>query len=55
MIGQVRDLDVFDQQDLRAYVTTGHHAVRKAVEELLARRKIEIEIDWKSRGTLGVV
>lgn len=54
MIGQVKNLDVFDQQDLRAWVTVGHHSVKKAVEELIEKRKIEVQIDWKSRGMLGV-
>lgn len=48
------NLDVFDQQDLRAYVTVGHRAVRKAVEELLEKRKLTFAIDWKSRGMLAV-
>jgi len=52
--GQLKALDVFDQQDLRAWVTMGHRSVKKAVEELIEKRKLEIQIDWKSRGMLGV-
>lgn len=48
------NLDVFDQQDLLAYVTIGHRSVRRAIEDLLARRKLELVIDWKSKGMLGV-
>lgn len=48
------NLDVFDQQDLRAYVTVGHRAVRKAIEVLIEQRNLKTEIDWKSRGMLGV-
>lgn len=47
-------LDVFDQQDLRAYAMVGKLAVQKAVEELRARKKLEAEIDWKSKGVLGL-
>ncbi len=54
LIGQVRDLDVFDQQDLRAYLTASHHAVRRSVEKLIEEKKLDIEIDWKSRGMFGV-
>jgi hypothetical protein len=53
-LGLYGDLDVFDQQDLRAWVTVGHRSVRKSVGEQIARRKLEIEIDWKSRGTFAV-
>ena len=53
-LGLYGDLDVFDQQDLRAWVTVGHRSVRRSVEDLIARRKLEIEIDWKSRGTFAV-
>jgi hypothetical protein len=48
------NLDVFDQQDLRAYVTVGHRAVRKAVETLVEQRNLKVAIDWKSRGMLAV-
>ena len=53
--GQLRTLDVFDQQDLKAWVTIGHHSVKKAVVALIEKRKLETQIDWKSRGMLGVV
>ncbi|HLD77840.1 MAG TPA: hypothetical protein VJB16_02305, partial [archaeon] len=48
------NLDVFDQQDLRAYVTVGHHAVRKAVQELVKKKNLDLAIDWKSKGMLAV-
>ncbi len=49
-----RFLDVFDEQELRAYMTVGHRAVRRGIEELIARRKLEVDIDWKSRGAFGL-
>lgn len=47
-------LDLFDLEDLRSYVTVGHRAVRKAVEDLIEKRKLHVEVDWKSRGILAV-
>ena len=54
MFGWVKNLDLFDQQDLRAYVTVGHLAVKRAIQDLLAKRKLDLEIDWKSKGQFGV-
>jgi hypothetical protein len=48
------NLDVFDQQDLTAFVTVGHRAVRHAIERLLEQKKLQLAIDWKSKGMLGV-
>ncbi len=48
------NLDVFDQQDLTAYVTIGHRAVRKAVEDLIQKKHLDMAIDWKSKGMLAV-
>jgi hypothetical protein len=48
------NLDVFDQQDLTAYVTVGHRAVRMAVEDLLQKKHLDMAIDWKSKGMLAV-
>lgn len=47
--------DIFDQQDLRAYVTVGHHAVIRGVETLMAELNQDISgIDRKSKGFLEV-
>jgi hypothetical protein len=54
LIGLLRDLDVFDRQDLRAWVTVVHGAVRHAVEDIKAKHNLEVTIDWKSKGTFGV-
>ncbi len=48
------NLDVFDQEDLRAYGRLGAHAVRQAVKRVLEKRNIETEIDWKSKGMLAL-
>ncbi len=51
----LQSLDVFDQQDLSAYVTVGHHAVVKAVEDLMSQRKLDLtRLDRKSRGLFAV-
>jgi len=49
-------LDIFDRQDLRAYVTTVHHCcVRKAVEQLVSELGQDAsKFDWKSKGFLEV-
>jgi len=47
--------DIFDQQDLRAYVTVGHHAVLRAVETLMGELNQDVSrIDRKSKGVLEV-
>ncbi len=49
------DLDVFDKQDLRAYVTIAHHAVLDAVEDVMKRQNLDVSrLDRKSRGRLGI-
>jgi hypothetical protein len=49
------DLDLFDQQDLRAYVTNAHHCLLKAVEKLMVDlHQDPSKIDRKSRGFLGI-
>jgi hypothetical protein len=49
------DLDLFDQQDLRAYVTNAHHCLLKAVDKLmLDLNQDPSKIDRKSRGFLGI-
>jgi hypothetical protein len=49
-------LDIFDQQDLRAYVTAVHRcAVRKAVEQVVEHLGQDAsKFDWKSKGFLQV-
>lgn len=49
------DLDIFDQQDLIAYVTCAHHCLREAVENFMTGIDQDTsEIDWKSKGFLGI-
>lgn len=49
-------LDLFDQQDLRAYVTAVHRCcVRQAVESLIDELgQDRTRFDWKSKGFLAV-
>jgi len=48
-------LDIFDRQDLTAYVTVCHHSALKAVEKLmLSLNQDPSKIDRKSRGFLGI-
>ena len=48
-------LDIFDQQDLRAYATVVHHALLKAVCDLMSElNQDSSKIDRKSRGFLGI-
>lgn len=49
------ELDLFDQQDLRVYVTNAHHCLLKAVENLMTSvGQDPSKIDRKSRGFLGI-
>lgn len=49
------DLDLFDQQDLRAYTTVAHHCMQKAVDKLmLGLDQDPSKLDRKSRGFLGI-
>jgi hypothetical protein len=51
----LKSLDIFDQQDLTAYVTVGHRSVRTAVEQLMVERKLDLaRLERKSRGMFGV-
>ena len=51
----ISDLDVFDQQDLRAYVTNAHNCMRKAVEKIMFDSGQDpSKVDWKSKGFLGI-
>jgi hypothetical protein len=50
-----RALDVFDQQDLTAYVTIGHRAVLHAVDDLMGEQHLDASrLERKSRGVFGV-
>ncbi|MDD2666634.1 MAG: hypothetical protein PHD13_04090 [Methanocellales archaeon] len=49
------DLDLFDQQDLNAYVTNCHHSLLKAVEKQMRDLNQDVsKIDRKSKGFLGI-
>lgn len=53
--GTISDLDLFDQQDLRAYSTNVHHCLLKGVEKLMmGLHQDTSKIDRKSRGFLGI-
>ncbi|MCD6473249.1 hypothetical protein J7K55_09160 [Candidatus Aerophobetes bacterium] len=48
-------IDIFDQQDLRAYVTVTHHCLLKAVENLMKELgQDSSKIERKSKGFLEV-
>lgn len=48
------DLDLFDEQDLRAYVTVVHRCFVQAVIDLIADLGEDIEVNRTSKGFLGV-
>lgn len=48
------DLDLFDEQDLRAYVTVVHQCFVQAVIDLIAELGKDIEVNRTSKGFLGV-
>jgi hypothetical protein len=49
------DIDLFDQQDLRAYAANAHHCMLRTVEELMAKlHQDPSKLDRKSSGFLGV-
>lgn len=49
------EVDIFDQQDLRAYVTVTHHCLLKAVESLMKDLGQDFsKIERKSKGFLEV-
>jgi hypothetical protein len=49
------DLDLFDQQDLRAYATNVHHCLLKSVEKLMIGLNQDVsKLERKSRGFLGI-
>lgn len=50
-----RDLDLFDQQDLRAYVSTGHQSLLDAVKQLMDGMGQDFtKIETKANGFLGI-
>ena len=51
----INDLNVFDQQDLRAYGTNAHHCILKAVDKLvLSLGQDPNKLQRMSRGFLGI-
>lgn len=53
--GGVFDLDVFDQQDLNAYVSNAHHCLLEAVSAVMRESSQDLSlIERKSRGFLGI-
>ena len=51
----ISDLDLFDQQDLRAYTTNAHSCIQKAVDKVvLDLGQDPSKIDRKSRGFMGI-
>jgi len=49
------ELDLFDEQDLRAYATNVHHCLLQAVDKLMLELNQDpSKIDRKSRGFLGI-
>lgn len=51
----IDDLNLFDKQDLTAYVTDVHHSLMEAVEKLMLELKQDpSKIDRKARGFLGI-
>jgi hypothetical protein len=48
------DLDLFDEQDLRAYVSVVHHGLVEAVTDLLTGLGQETDFDRTSKGFLGI-
>ena len=51
----LRELDLFDQQDLRAYATVVHRSVLKSVDKLMLDLKQDpSKMERRSRGFLGI-
>jgi len=51
----MKDLDIFDQQDLRAYVTVAHHSLISSVEKIMrSQNQDPSKIERRSRGFLGI-
>ena len=49
------DLDLFDEQDLRAYVTNAHHCLLQAVDKLMMDlHQDPSKIERESKGFLGI-
>ena len=50
-----RQPNIFDQQDLQAYVTVAHTAVIKAVEQVMRERELDVgRLERRSRAGLAV-
>lgn len=55
LLAAFKELDIFDQQDISAYVAVGHRCVLKAVDELGRQRNLDLaRMDRKSRGVFAV-
>ena len=51
---EISDLNVFDQQDVRAYAMNAKHCMRKAVEKVLNEAGYDpSKIDWSRKGASG--
>ena len=49
------DLDLFDTQDLRTYVTNAHHCLLDSVDKLMVSLNQDpSKLERKSRGFLGI-
>jgi hypothetical protein len=52
----ILDLNIFDEQDLRAYVTNAHQCLTNAVERLTREQTVDTSMIKKhSKGFLGIV
>lgn len=51
----ISELDLFDEQDLTAYVINTHHCLKNAITKMLKELGQDTsKIDWKSKGFLGI-
>lgn len=52
---EISDLNVFDQQDIRAYAANAHKCLQKAVIKIMGDvGQDPSKVDWKSKGFLGI-
>lgn len=52
---EINDLNIFDQQDVRAYAMNAKICMRKGVERVMTELGQDAsKIDWKSKGFLGI-
>jgi len=54
LVGILRNLDVFDEQDLDAWRTVTFQAVEHAAQRIKEKRNIDVSIAWKSKGLVGL-